>query len=1721
MSQAGKVLHLYVEVRSVSEEDEKMLGRGDDGTNHLMLQCPDVLTHSQKSSACSSLNPSPDLSPVIPNHAGVGNHGFCPSKSSSRHSVSFQLQSPDFTGSPTQFQRQDVLHDSFGHLLEVLAPKSPSSGVCGSLGQTLSPNMDPYQERLLMSPSPTSSCRLAVPSTPTSKRRSYEVAEAVDEEGKTSVVTFGYIDKDSVHSMVRRNSVCLNEPTNPFRRMDRQLLPAHLQKRMSDPMWYSDQPSRCDRFHSHPHSSQNESRESSPYLQRATMDTVARDATYKALEEFGSPELRRRFGGHSLESCSPSLPWQYQSPRCRSLGGSPIQSRSTLTLPSKTQLLELDRRVCRSAVNGLPRSPASDHLSAQSGHASHSMAATLVPDPHRPVQNQQQRPWQRVESPRLSSKFHPPLPAGRPTDIQHEVPNMFPTSIISRTSYQAGNSYQSVTNSYNTKSTNTSHNATDTSHYNANDNLNSKSLYRPSRCSSRSSDADSLINDRTSISPSSNTELDCKLAVEANKLFADKQAVSPTTSHADSLRSESPKPGGSFPKESQHSTSLQRRSSFELLQMDNQKHCKREEKPIPQTKPGCISPLPSHRGFSTPASPALPSKLSHAFGSQPSALDQRHKQSSSPTKDLSTLHRYQPPQYTGDRKSPGMERKQYNHTFETLPKATPEVTRRHLSSQNAESLPASWVSRQREWKEAGQAHNGGELCDQENSQSSSRIYIQKKEYHTTDGGNKVLQTQLVQEYQRLVLGISKDQSEVQDYSGTTGTSSRSSSGVTGSLGDSSQLDRNGSLSPETSSHSSHEMINGGSGMQSDSGSASTPSSRSQKIARAKWEFLFGGQRKESSCRKDAPSTTPPAGSSLSATPSSSLLLKLANQRRGWDSEGQKLSHHEVQQIEVELVTPHPRGPTPQTGIIRRSIKYSETDLDAVPLRCYRETDLDEVMRAEAEAAEEADSAFGSNRSVLENSSLSTDASPKPRGRKEEDGEEEEDEEDEDDEEEVVSWASVRMQGDKKRQKATKEEDEVFSLLLKGTLEVSPDTHGGLKSPISVDSPRRPSDSNLDSFSRHFESIMESHRAKGTSYSSLDSVDLLTSGSTSVFTFDLPTLTPEIQSQICESAKQIIELSFAPLARPNSPALSETSRSEIALNDDSGPPVRSRSEKESGRRSVLKDGFRKASSVPSLHSSTRERPVNRPPELLYPQADVAERLALGGSDDALANGLKPDLQAAKRLAKRLYNLDGFRKSDVARHLSKNNEFSQIVAEEYLSFFNFTGLTIDHALRMFLSQFALMGETQERERVLIHFSRRYRQCNPDSLSNEDSVHTLTCAVMLLNTDLHGNNVGKRMSCSQFVSNLEGLNDGKDFPKDLLKTLYSSIKNEKLQWTIDEEELRKSMSELADVRTDSASHTMKRLGSGGNPLVGVAQQADGELYKSSFLVRKVHADPDGKRTPRGKRGWKTFYAMLKGLVLYLQKDEYRTERELTEEDVKNAVSIHHSLALRAADYSKRPNVFYLRTADWRVFLFQAPNAEQMQSWITRINVVAAMFSAPPFPAAIGSQKRFSRPLLPGSNTKLSQEEQLKSHENRFRAVSSELVELTASTPDRKVKGRELEEQKLRKEYLEFEKTRYGTYAMLMRAKLSHGDEDLEAFESRLFDDGGLQRAHSSPTLPQDAANKEKTRGTKTSKSLKVTSSHSSSSKSGGRDGSRRKNGGGQQVELQRQSSRQEEAA
>uniref|UniRef100_A0A8C1GMN4 Pleckstrin and Sec7 domain containing 2 n=1 Tax=Cyprinus carpio TaxID=7962 RepID=A0A8C1GMN4_CYPCA len=530
----------------------------------------------------------------------------------------------------------------------------------------------------------------------------------------------------------------------------------------------------------------------------------------------------------------------------------------------------------------------------------------------------------------------------------------------------------------------------------------------------------------------------------------------------------------------------------------------------------------------------------------------------------------------------------------------------------------------------------------------------------------------------------------------------------------------------------------------------------------------------------------------------------------------------------------------------------------------------------------------------------------------------------------------------------------------------------------------------DGFSSTFERIVESELLRGgTCYSSLDSLDVLslTDETDSCVSFEAP-LTPLIQQRALMGPEPPeLELETVQEGAEGEAELgTETTRDE-ANYVRGAEPVRVC---DANLTDVLCDSDSELGSV-----------------------DTLER----GSTDTLANGCRVDTDAAKRLAKRLFYLEGFKRCDVARHLGKNNEFSQLVASEYLSFFDFTGLSLDRALRNFLKAFPLMGETQERERVLVHFSKRFCHCNPEALTSEDGAHTLTCALMLLNTDLHGHNIGKKMSCQQFISNLDGLNDGKDFPKELLKVLYNSIKNEKLEWAIEEEELRKSLSELVEDQCEVGGKRVVRVTDGSNPFIAIPLLLNAVTYKHGILTRKSHADMDGKRTPRGRRGWKKFYAVLKGMILYLQKDEYKPDKDLSEVDLKNAVRVHHALATRACDYSKRQNVLKLKTSDWRVFLLQAPSEEEMMSWIFRINLVTALFSAPAFPAAIGSMKKFCRPLLPSSTTRLNQEEQLKSHENKLKQISLELEEHKRSPPDLTPKSKESEEYRIKEHYLTYE--------------------------------------------------------------------------------------------------------
>lgn len=64
-------------------------------------------------------------------------------------------------------------------------------------------------------------------------------------------------------------------------------------------------------------------------------------------------------------------------------------------------------------------------------------------------------------------------------------------------------------------------------------------------------------------------------------------------------------------------------------------------------------------------------------------------------------------------------------------------------------------------------------------------------------------------------------------------------------------------------------------------------------------------------------------------------------------------------------------------------------------------------------------------------------------------------------------------------------------------------------------------------------------------------------------------------------------------------------------------------------------------------------------------------------------------------------------------------------------------------------------------------------------------------------------------------------------------------------DEDELRKSLSELVDDKYGANTKKVTRIVDGSNPFLDVPPAHNAVTYKHGILTRKTHADMDGKRS------------------------------------------------------------------------------------------------------------------------------------------------------------------------------------------------------------------------------------------------------------------------------------
>jgi PH/SEC7 domain-containing protein len=189
-----------------------------------------------------------------------------------------------------------------------------------------------------------------------------------------------------------------------------------------------------------------------------------------------------------------------------------------------------------------------------------------------------------------------------------------------------------------------------------------------------------------------------------------------------------------------------------------------------------------------------------------------------------------------------------------------------------------------------------------------------------------------------------------------------------------------------------------------------------------------------------------------------------------------------------------------------------------------------------------------------------------------------------------------------------------------------------------------------------------------------------------------------------------------------------------------------------------------------------------------------------------------------------------------------------------------------------------------------------------------------------------------------------------------MYDSIKRKPLESGIDEVNDSLENSLETDV-TDRIYHVLIP-----GTFVEVELPESAPLFKEGFLLRKNIMDGPHKKVARGKRQWKTYYAYLKGFLLYFVPPN----GQLHYADTSNAIVITHCLAMTAADYQKKNTVLRVTTSDWHAFLLQANNFNDLQQWIYSINRAAATYSAPPLAAPIASGRGFQRPTFPLAPTK-----------------------------------------------------------------------------------------------------------------------------------------------------------
>ncbi|KAJ1981929.1 hypothetical protein H4R35_000525 [Dimargaris xerosporica] len=131
-----------------------------------------------------------------------------------------------------------------------------------------------------------------------------------------------------------------------------------------------------------------------------------------------------------------------------------------------------------------------------------------------------------------------------------------------------------------------------------------------------------------------------------------------------------------------------------------------------------------------------------------------------------------------------------------------------------------------------------------------------------------------------------------------------------------------------------------------------------------------------------------------------------------------------------------------------------------------------------------------------------------------------------------------------------------------------------------------------------------------------------------------------------------------------------------------------------------------------------------------------------------------------------------KSELGTLLARKDGFHEALLQTYMSTLDFENQPLDIALRILLGQLHLPKETQQIDRIIHGFAKRYHESNPQLFQSADTVYALAFSLMLLHTDAHNIHVKHKMSKDQYVKMAREMDSSVTVPTEVLDILYDNI-------------------------------------------------------------------------------------------------------------------------------------------------------------------------------------------------------------------------------------------------------------------------------------------------------------------------------------------------------------